>query len=158
MTSRKNTFKTVILLGAILALPACESTPPKLTGGQFWQRISAADALHLQGPKAQQTLHRDIARCVTELRELESLGVVKNAIPTDMQGHVLREDEIALLDWDAPERNKHLFAEHSDYTDFEGCMGTKGWERIEHVPYDTAEKGRQNYLDADIDYDAKDYE
>ncbi len=143
-------------LAAILVLPACETAKEVGDiGGQFWQRTSSSDALHIRGPKAQQILNRDISRCVMELRELERLGAVKNAIPTDLSGHVLTQDELDMADWDSPERDKHLFAEHSDYSDFEGCMTSNGWERIEHVPYDTARKGRQNYLDAHAEYGAE---
>lgn len=103
-------------------------------------------------------LNRDISRCVFELRELERLGVIKNAIPTDFQGRVADPDQAALQEWDTPERDRHLFTEHSEYTDFEGCMKAKGWERVEHVPFDVARKGRTNYLKAHIDYDHFDHE
>ena len=98
-------------------------------------------------------LNRDISRCVVELRELERLGTLKDAIPTDLYGKTLDPNELALRDYDAPERDKHLFAEHSDYADFESCMFDKGWERVEHAPYDVARVGRQNYLRAHVDYD-----
>jgi hypothetical protein len=156
MQTKQSAFKSTLALtlgvATILALPACAGKEIGDIEGQFWQRTSASDALYLRGPKAQQILNRDISRCVTELRELERLGAVKNAIPTDISGHVLRQDELDLADWDSPERDKHLFAEHSDYQDFEGCMQSKGWERIEHVPYDVGAKGRENYLKAHVDY------
>ena len=150
----KNTRLILALgLASTLALPACETAQPvEKIGGQFWQRTSSSDALHIRGPKAQQMLNRDISRCVLELRELERLGSIKNAIPTDMEGHVMTKEEIELAQWDSPERDKHLFAEHSDYSDFEGCMSAKGWERIEHVPYSTARKGRENYLNTHVEY------
>lgn len=139
---------------ALLALTAC--TPAKSVndvGGQFWQRISVSEAVYQQGPKAQQMLNRDISRCVVELRELERLGTLKNAIPTDLRGRTLDPNEAEMADWDSPEKNKHLYAEHSDYTDFESCMGEKGWERVEHAPFDVARKGRVNYLKAHVDKD-----
>ena len=144
----------VLGLVSIIAVTAC-STGKDVNdiGGQFWQRISVSDSIYQQGPKAQQMLNRDISRCVVELRELERLGTVKDAIPTDFQGRVLDPDEKALYDWDTPERDKHLYAEHSDYADFENCMLDKGWQRIEHVPYDTARKGRENYLKANVNVD-----
>ncbi len=113
--------------------------------GQYWQRVHASSALYLRGPKAQQMLNRDIARCVTELRELERLGAVKDAIPEYLDGLVLSKDEAKLAGWDTPERDKELFAEHSDYIDFEGCMLAKGWERIKYVPFDIAEQAQENY-------------
>lgn len=123
--------------------------------GQYWQRVSTSSAIYLRGPKAQQMLNRDIARCVVELRELERLGAVKNAIPAYAEDVVLSTDEAQLAGWDAPERDENLFAEHTDYQDFEGCMLAKGWERIKYVPFDIADKSRENYLKAHIDYQKK---
>lgn len=113
--------------------------------GQYWQRIHSSSALFLRGPKAQQMLNRDIARCVVELRELERLGAVRDAIPEYVDGVVLEETEARLAGWDTPERDKELFAEHSDYIDFEGCMVAKGWERIKYVPFDVMEQADENY-------------
>lgn len=147
-------FKHSVSLASVLILAAA-CTPGKSlkdeVGGQFWQRISVSEAVYQQGPKAQQILNRDISRCVTELRELERLGTLKNAIPTDIKGRTLDPDQKELADWDSPERDKHLFAEHSDYADFESCMADKGWERVEHTPFDVARKGRENYLRAHVD-------
>lgn len=114
--------------------------------GQYWQRISSSSAIYLQGPKAQQMLNRDIARCVVELRELERLGALRNAVPEYVDGVVLGANEARLAGWDAPERDKELFAEHTDYNDFEGCMVTSGWERVKYVPYDVAEQAHETYL------------
>ncbi|MEZ5813165.1 MAG: hypothetical protein R3E13_00320 [Alphaproteobacteria bacterium] len=136
---------------AVLALTACSSQTIDDVGGQFWQRSSVSEAIYQQGPKAQQMLNRDISRCVVELRELERLGTLKNAIPTDLRGRTLDPNEQALYDWDAPERDKHLYAEHSDYADFESCMAERGWERVEHTPFDVSRKGRENYLRAHVD-------
>ncbi|MBL4804502.1 MAG: hypothetical protein JKY71_06515 [Alphaproteobacteria bacterium] len=141
-------------VGALAVTGAC--TPGKSVndiGGQFWQRVSVSEAVYQQGPKAQQMLNRDISRCVVELRELERLGTLKDAIPTDLEGRTLDPDELALRDYDMPEREKHLFAEHSDYTDFEGCMYERGWERVEHAPFAVTRVGRENYLRAHVDYD-----
>ncbi|MCB9983316.1 MAG: hypothetical protein H6861_06550 [Rhodospirillales bacterium] len=137
---------------ALVTLTACAGKEIDDIGGQFWQRSSVSEAIYAQGPKAQQMLNRDISRCVVDLRELERLGTLKDAIPTDFQGRTLDPDEQELYDWDTPERNKHLYAEHSDYTDFESCMLEKGWERVEHAPFDVTRKGRENYLRAHVDY------
>ena len=146
----------LLLATTALALAACSATPVKKSE-QFWERKNMSEAIYAQGPKAQQMLNRDIASCVVELRELEGLGTTKNAIPTDSAGRVLDPDELALADWDTPERDGQLLAEHSNYMDFESCMGEKGWERISHVPFEVAAKGRENYKRAKIDYDpAKD--
>lgn len=120
--------------------------------GQYWQRVHASSALYTQGPKAQQLLNRDLARCVVELRELERLGAVKDAIPEYAEGVVLTEAEANLAGWDTPERDDELYAEHSDYTDFEGCMIEKGWERVKYVPFEVAEQARDNYLSSHSQY------
>ncbi len=153
MRSHLLLFATVLLMSA----PAhAESINDRIDGlGQYWQRVSTSSSIFLRGPKAQQVLHRDIARCVVELRELERLGVVKNAIPTYAEGLVLSEDEMRLAGWDTPNRDEQLFAEHSDYHDFEGCMLSKGWERIKYVPYDVAYKSREDYLAAHVKYAEK---
>ena len=70
-----------------------------------------------------------------------------------MYGRTLDPDELAVYDFDAPERDQHLLSEHSDYTDFPGCMLEKGWERVEHAPFDVANRGRENYLRANVNYD-----
>lgn len=146
-------MRSFLLLGLALTFssPVAAGINDKITqGGQYWQRVHAASALYLRGPKAQQMLNRSIARCVTELRELERLGSVKDAIPLYAHGSfddglVLSTEEAELAGWDTPERDKELFAEHSDYIDFEGCMLAKGWERIEYVPFDVAGEARENY-------------
>lgn len=147
-------FVPAVFLIAALALGACSPrVNPSLPDGQYWQRVRASEAAYTQGPKAQQMLNRDIARCVTELRELERLGQLKNAIPTDRDGRVLNPDELELRGYDHPDRNKHLFMEHGEYHDFETCMLAKGWERVKHVPYDVAERSRAAYLEAHKDYE-----
>ena len=155
-------FKKAATLSAFALLTASACTPGKDikdVGGQFWQRVSTSEAIYQQGPKAQQILNRDISRCVVELRELEELGALKNAIPTDASGLTLSPDEQVMNDWDTPDRLKNMYAEHSDYADFESCMRYKGWERVEHVPYDVSNKGRVNYLKAhsDLEYDPSEY-
>lgn len=123
--------------------------------GQYWQRVHASSALYLRGPKAQQMLNRDIARCVVELRELERLGAVKDAIPEYAQGIVMGADEAEMKGWDTPIRDEQLYAEHSDYIDFEGCMLANGWQRIKYVPYDVAEQAQENYKKTHYDYRTK---
>lgn len=146
----------VLTCTAALALGACTgvSINKKIEKeGQYWQRVNVSETTWLRGMKAQQLLNKDIASCVTELRELERLGMLRNAIPTNMSGRVLDPDELELSKWDTPERDKHLLTEHSDYQDFNGCMLAKGWERIKFIPYDRVEQSRKDYLDAHIDYE-----
>ncbi len=146
-----NTKKHLALLLSFstLALAACQ-VPPKLEDAQYWQRKNASSALYLRGPKAQQTLHKDIADCVTEIDELERLGPLREAIPADTNQGQVRDPnspEGKLADWDTPKRDGYLYAEHFNYTDFEGCMTYKGWERVENLPFDQATKSRHEYLD-----------
>jgi len=136
-----------------LAITAgCTSTKPKVDHGQYWQRSSTPETIYINGPKAQQLLNRDIARCVTELRELERLGQIKNAIPTTKNGRVLNPDELELLEIDTPERDGYLFAEHKNYNDFESCMAASGWERTQTVTYATAKRAKKNFFANHIDY------
>jgi len=131
-----------------LAMAACQ-VPPKLEDAQYWQRKSATSALYLRGPKAQQTLHKDLATCVTEINELERLGPLREALPADTKSGTVpdpKSPEGRMQKWDSPKRDGYMYAEHFDYTDFEGCMDSKGWERVEHLPYDQASQARSDYL------------
>ena len=143
-----------LLLGTALTLSACSAfQDDEVENGQYWQRISASDAAYQTGPKAQQMLNRDIGRCVTELRELERLGQLKDAIPADRSGRVLNPDELEMSDNDTPDREGALLMEQSDYHDFEGCMLAKGWERTKFVPYDVYHTSQENYKKARHDYE-----
>lgn len=143
-------LKTLALLSLpALALTACQ-VPPKLEDAQYWQRKNATSALYLRGPKAQQTLHKDIATCVTEINELERLAPLKENIPANTQNGQVPDPNSArgrMNKWDSPKRDGALYAEHFNYTDFEGCMDYKGWERVENLPYDQATQARHNYLE-----------
>ncbi len=153
MASKK--FMSLILAGAtVAALSACSSTPTQnslMQNADYWQRTSTSEAIFQRGPKAQQMLNRDIARCVTELRELDRLGFLRTNIPGDTTRNGVPDPATpqgALAQWETPERDGYLYAEHSDYHDFETCMMAKGWERIEHMPYDIATQARRDYIDA----------
>lgn len=142
------------LIIGLLALSGCGRAVDKRLefGSQYWQRSSVSEGIYMQGPKAQQALNHDIADCVTELRELERLGELRNAIPTDLVGRVLDPDDKEIYGWDSPERDGALLAEHTDYKDFEGCMLAKGWERVEYVPYNVRDRAHDNFLRAQGDY------
>lgn len=116
--------------------------------GRYWQRTSATSATWMQGPKAQQVLNRDIARCVTELAELERLGQIKSVFPVEKTDAAKTADEAqkSLMEWDNPERDGALLAEGSQYIDFETCMKAKGWERVMYVPYDTGVRAGSNFV------------
>ena len=135
-----------------LGLTACSGGgAPKMEDAKYWQRNNASSALYLQGPKAQQMLHQDISKCVSEIKELERLGEIRRAVPaTYNSGNEIEKRTVAdknLDQWQTPLRDGFLHSEHLDYHDFETCMGAKGWERVEHLPYDKAHLARQEYLD-----------
>jgi hypothetical protein len=148
MTFKKS--KILLLSLPVAALLAACQVPAKLEDAQYWQRKNATSALYLRGPKAQQTLHQDIATCVTEIDELERLGPIREAIPADTQNGQVPDPNSAdgrLRKWDTPKRDGYLYAEHFNYTDFEGCMDYKGWERIEALPYERATIARDEYME-----------
>lgn len=120
---------------------------PKLDHSQYWQRSSASESIYLQGPKVQEMLTHDIAKCVTEIRELERLGHIKNGIPTDKNGRVPDPDERKILGYDSYDRDGHLMSEQMQYHDFETCMSSKGWERVKYVPYDVSEDAKLDYYE-----------
>lgn len=144
------TSKYLLLsLPAIAMLAACQ-IPARLEDAQYWQRKNATSALYLRGPKAQQTLHEDIASCVAEISELERLAPVREAIPADTHNGKVPDPNTAdgrLKRWDSPKRDGYLYGEHSNYTDFEGCMDYKGWERVEALPYERAKVARDEYME-----------
>ncbi len=153
----KKYFLSSLALGAVLATGACgNATRIEPTLGQYWQRSSVSDAAYTQGPKAQQMLNKDIAGCVVEMRELEHLGQLRDAVPAAPGSDiVLSKDEIALANYEEPERQRFLLAEHGNYHDFETCMIFKGWERVKHVPFDVAHRARENYMKNHVDYEYK---
>lgn len=147
MTSKKITL--ALLSFTTLTLAACH-VPPMLEDAQYWQRKNATSAIYLRGPKAQQTLHMDIATCANEISELERLGALREAIPADTRDGKVPDPASApgkLAKWDTPKKDGYLYSEHLPYTDFETCMDAKGWERVESLPYDRATTAREDYLE-----------
>lgn len=145
----------LLLLGfSILALTACTSMKKEIEmNGRYWQRVNATDSVFQRGPKAQQMLFEDMSRCTAELNELERLGALKEAIPQDTfdkDGKKIdpNSPEGRMANWDSPERDGYLLAEHLPYHDFEGCMTAHGWERVKFMNYETADRARDTYLDA----------
>lgn len=120
--------------------------------GRYWQRIDTTDAIYQQGPKAQQMLFQDIARCTSSINEMQRLGAIKNAVPAETFNAAGEKVDYAsaegrLAKYDTPERDGYMRTEYYDYTDFEGCMTYKGWERTKYVNYQTSTKSRDVYLD-----------
>lgn len=146
-------FKLSLMGATLLALAACHPlTMDELkANAYYWQRADASEAIYQEGPKAQQMLHRDVARCVTELRELDRLTNLRFTIPADNNPDGNPPDPSTasgdLKQWGTPERDGYLMTELSDYPDFETCMQAKGWERMEHVPYDVAQRSRRTYIE-----------
>lgn len=140
--------KALILLLPLLLLTACGTPVGKkdMNKAQYWQRSSILDAAYQQGPKAQEMLNRDIANCVSTLKELERIGTIRNAIPADSMGRVLDRDEEQYMAFDTPDRFGGLNLETGNYHDFEGCMLSNGWERTMYVPYSVASRSRETYL------------
>lgn len=147
---------SVILLGvSVLSLAACSTNMKKEVeeNGRFWQRIDTTDSIYQRGPKAQQMLFEDISNCVAKLNEYNRLGAIKYAIPPetfDKNGNKIEPNspQGRMADWDSPERNGMLLSEHLEYHDFEGCMQSKGWERVKYMNYETLDRSRDTYLDA----------
>ena len=147
-----------------VALSACGMlTPRPETGGPYyWQRINAATALHMDGPKAQQLLNTDIRGCVMELDELKRLGAINYIVPDSSEPemrssskenyhgkgiyHSETSDEAAEME-DMKRKaldENNIRAIHMPYKDLEGCMAYKGWELVEHVPY-AADEDQADY-------------
>lgn len=149
----KQILTGLLLTTTVAGLAACANTGHSQkdlhTEGQYWQRSSASSAIYMRGPKAQQMLNRDIATCVTDLKELRRLGSLKNIFPAglDENGFPIDPDspEGRMATFDTPERDGDLRTEVFDYSDFESCMDTKGWERVEYLPYARAKAARANY-------------
>lgn len=132
-------------LGILLIIVANGCTPPpSLKTAHYWQRVDASSAIWMRGPKAQQKLHKDITGCVNELNELERLGTVRWAMPADPYSDPV-SPEGQMAQWETPERDGALYAEHSDYHDFETCMRAHGWQRVDMLPYNQAETAREYY-------------
>lgn len=152
----KTSFALVLSGVALLTLAACDSMPDQTAdqiethNAHYWQRTDASSAVYQRGPKAQQMLHRDIAKCVYEVRELQRLGAIRTATPgdVDINGHVpdTSTPQGRLAAQDTPERDGYLFTEQADFHDFETCMKTAGWDRVQYLPYNIADEARANYI------------
>jgi hypothetical protein len=134
--------RSFAILGAsVLVLSACADKPQStLERADYWQRASTTSALYQQGPKAQQQLHIDIATCTNEINEIRRLEQIRAAIPANQAG------DGTLQDWDTPNRDGALYAEHHQYHDFETCMQYKGWQRAAWLPYTEVDKANRDYI------------
>lgn len=148
--------KKIIALASVmvpLLAGACTEMPPEswvLFGADYWERSNPTSALYLRGTQAQQRLHQDIARCTVEIRNLERVTSLRESIPADNRQGMPPDPatpEGRLAQWDSPERDGHLYFEHSDYHDFETCMMDAGWKRVDHLPYGVAEESKDVYVE-----------
>lgn len=146
----KNALPLTLLTLSATTLIACGSAERKVdfTTAQYWQRTNASEAVYQRGPKAQQMVQRDISRCVSELRELERMGYIKNAFPAPDTQPNLKDEQIKLNEWETPERDGYLLNESAIYYDFEECMEARGWERVQYLPYKTKVRSEEAYVDA----------
>lgn len=139
--------KTVLLIAmaSVLAVGACSHARPDLKevreSGDYWSRMDDASALYLRGPKAQHMLHQDIAACVAQVKELVKLGAIRKAEPPKDMAY---EDGLA-RGWDSPSEDGPLYTEYENFTDFETCMNSKGWRRMEYVTPAEAEKATTTF-------------
>lgn len=131
--------------GCLAALTACNPMPP--LGQAYWQRVEDDSALYMTGPKAQQTLDENIATCVREVDELVELDALREALPPDTHSeyHGALKASGDLAYYDTPTRYGDKKVAHSDFHDYEGCMRSKGWERVRFVRYQTALKAKKTY-------------
>ena len=150
---KKFSLALVLSATAALALSACNPVTDEYLetkNGHYWQRTDAASAVYQRGPKAQQMLHRDIAKCVYQVRELQRLGAIRSATPGDVNIDGLSPEKTVekdrLSSQDTPERDGFLYAEQTDFHDFETCMNGNGWDRVEYLPYTSSVEARDNYI------------
>lgn len=144
----KNQLSIALITVSATTLIACSSKKVDFTTAQYWQRANASEAVYQRGPKAQQMVQRDISRCVSELRELERLGYIKDAFPAPDTQPDLKNEQIKLNEWETPERDGYLLNEVATYYDFEECMTARGWERVAYLPYKTKVRSEEAYVEA----------
>lgn len=133
--------------GACLAVSACAPLAKNNLG--YWQRVEDNSALYMTGPKAQQQLEENIAGCVREIDELVQLDAVRRVTPPDTHSEYRRALDASgdLSYYNTPSHLGHKKVSHSDYHDFEGCMRSKGWERVKYIRYQTDQRARQTYAE-----------
>lgn len=141
----KSGFKMLVAAGGLLVLSGCYYNPP--VGQAYWQRVEDNSALWMTGPKAQQELDQNIAACVREVDELVELGALRETTPPDTHSEYHRAlKSSGVLDYyDTPTRYGDHKVSHTDYSDFESCMRSKGWERVQYVRYQTAAQSQKTY-------------
>lgn len=141
---RIQSFIFSVALATSLFLSGCASynSPDDVREyGDYWERTESSSAQYLVGPKAQHQLNKDIASCVSQVRELSRLGSVRGATPPDniaMTGAMKSY-------WDTPRRDGPLHTEYLNFHDFEGCMNYHGWQRVDYITPARAQAASYNY-------------
>lgn len=146
-------IKKLICAALLLAVTAC-STDRLESTKNYWQRRDTQSALYLTGPKAQATLHKDIAECVNNLQELQRLGVLRDAVPPDSARNQVPDQiptNAKMATNDSPQRDGPLYAEYYNYQDFEGCMKNMGWERTTVVTPEARTDAKDNWIRSMVD-------
>lgn len=149
--------KLALMVCAVLALSACAGSSSggganvaKISAEEkavransdYWQRADSVSAQYMTGPKAQHQLNMDIAACVAEVKELVRLGSIRKAEPPKD----LAMEPGLRAGWISPTRDGPLYTEYTDFQDFDGCMKSKGWERVDFVKPITAQRASRNYV------------
>lgn len=149
-------YTSLLMLSAfsVLALSACGTGMERELedNARYWQRKDTTDAIYQQGPKAQQMLFQDIANCTATIKELKQLNAIRNDIPEDTfdsTGMRIKPDshEGRMAKLDNPPRQGYMRTEYYDYSDFEGCMTYKGWERVKYNNFKTVDRARADYIE-----------
>lgn len=108
---------------------------------QYWQRVNASSSLYTRGEKAKDLLRKDLHMCESELEELERLKEVKDPIKYAYNDRILPTPALDLKGKNTSGETKALISGANTYTDFDGCMYTKGWERTARLPYSRQSTG-----------------
>lgn len=132
---------------ALVVCAACTPTAAIWRKADYWQRSNIRDSVQLDSVKAQTWLNRDIAQCVTAVKDQERLAALREAMPADGSSYA-DPAQARLAVWDTPERDGYLRAEHMPFHDFESCMVYRGWERIDTVTPKLAAQSRAAWMDA----------
>lgn len=145
----RSLLNALLIFSCATLTAACAAKPKKLPqDAAYWQRKEASSQIYLTGPKAQHTLNRDIANCTVEIRELQRLGSLRQATPPNTRRP--RSDGAPrggyVAGYDTPEYDKNVYAAYFEYSDFEGCMREKGWQRVNYVAPEVADDSERNFL------------
>lgn len=137
-------LKFLAAAAGLMTLGACVSPP---VGQAYWQRVEDNSALYMTGPKAQQALDENIASCVREVDELVELDALRETMPPDTHSEYHRALKASgVLDYyDTPMRYGEQMVSHGDFHDYESCMRSKGWERVQFVRYQVASQAGKTY-------------